>query len=140
MQTHELKPNKPGRKKAARIGRGGKRGTTAGRGTKGQKSRAGTKMRPAIRDYIQRLPKLRGYDFAILKDKPEPVTLNDLNKVEGDIVNLETLKKAGVVSKKSKTAKILNTGEVTKAFTVEQLAVSSAAKKKIEAAGGTIKA
>jgi len=60
MQLHELQPlHKNGCKK--RIGRGGKRGTTSGRGTKGQKSRAGHCIRPAERDFIQRLPKLRGF-------------------------------------------------------------------------------
>ncbi|OGY57237.1 MAG: hypothetical protein A3E61_01280 [Candidatus Colwellbacteria bacterium RIFCSPHIGHO2_12_FULL_43_12] len=60
MQLHDLKPfhlNKTGK----RVGRGGKRGTTSGHGTKGQKSRSGHKIRPAERDLIQRLPKLRGF-------------------------------------------------------------------------------
>jgi len=59
MQLHELQPehyNKDGK----RIARGGKRGKTSGRGQKGQKSRSGRKMRPAVRDFVQRLPKLRG--------------------------------------------------------------------------------
>jgi large subunit ribosomal protein L15 len=59
MQLHELQPihyNKDGK----RIARGGKRGHTSGRGQKGQKSRSGHRIRPAVRDMIQRLPKLRG--------------------------------------------------------------------------------
>ncbi len=60
MQLHELKPNYSN-KKGKRVGRGGKRGTTSGHGTKGQKSRAGHRIRPAERDLIQRLPKLRGF-------------------------------------------------------------------------------
>lgn len=59
MQLHTLKPLHSGRSKK-RIGRGGKRGTYSGRGQKGQKSRAGRKIRPAMRDLIQRIPKLRG--------------------------------------------------------------------------------
>jgi ribosomal protein L15 len=59
MQLHELKAeNRTSNKK--RIGRGGKRGTYSGKGMKGQKSRAGRKIRPSIRDLIQRTPKLRG--------------------------------------------------------------------------------
>lgn len=59
MQIHELKPeNKPKKKK--RIGRGGKRGTYCGRGLKGQKSRAGRRIRPAVRDFVLKTPKLRG--------------------------------------------------------------------------------
>jgi len=59
MQLHELKPTIQNKSKK-RIGRGGKRGTYSGRGMKGQKSRAGRKIRPAIRDLMQRTPKLRG--------------------------------------------------------------------------------
>ena len=58
MQVHELKPsNKP--KKRRRIGRGGKRGNYSGRGSKGQKSRAGAKMRPQLREIINKFPKKR---------------------------------------------------------------------------------
>lgn len=59
MQLHELQAIHEN-KEAQRIGRGGKRGTTSGRGQKGQKSRSGHRIRPAVRDMIQRLPKLRG--------------------------------------------------------------------------------
>lgn len=65
MQLHELQPNH-GYADRKRIGRGGKRGNTSGRGQKGQKSRAGRRIRPAERDLIQRLPKLRG-----VKNKPK---------------------------------------------------------------------
>lgn len=60
MQLHQLKPDHDLRAKK-RVGRGGKRGTTSGKGTKGQKSRSGHRIRPAERDLIQRLPKLRGF-------------------------------------------------------------------------------
>lgn len=60
MQLHELQP-KTKIKKQPKVGRGGKRGTYSGRGQKGQKSRAGHKIKPAINDLIGRLPKLRGY-------------------------------------------------------------------------------
>ena len=59
MQSHTLKRNHPN-KKTKQIGRGGTRGKTAGRGTKGQNARAGHKKRPEIRDFIKRIPKLRG--------------------------------------------------------------------------------
>jgi len=59
MQLHELQPNHYN-KDAKRIARGGKRGRTSGRGQKGQKSRSGRKIRPGIRDLVQRTPKLRG--------------------------------------------------------------------------------
>lgn len=59
MQLHTIKSKTP-RKKSRLIGRGGKRGKTAGRGTKGQNARAGRKKRPELRDFIKRFPKLRG--------------------------------------------------------------------------------
>jgi large subunit ribosomal protein L15 len=59
MQFHSLKRKTPN-KKSRQVGRGGTRGKTAGRGTKGQNARAGRKKRPEIRDMIKRLPKLRG--------------------------------------------------------------------------------
>ncbi len=59
MQLHEVKPIHKNESRK-RIGRGGKRGTYSGKGIKGQKSRAGRKIRPAVRDLIQRTPKLRG--------------------------------------------------------------------------------
>jgi len=59
MQWHTLKPRTK-RKKSVSVGRGGKRGKTSGRGTKGQNARAGRKKRPEIRDFIKRFPKLRG--------------------------------------------------------------------------------
>jgi large subunit ribosomal protein L15 len=65
MDLNNIRPLHAG-KDEKRVGRGGKRGTTAGRGTKGQKARSGHCIRPAERDLIQRLPKLRGY-----KNKPK---------------------------------------------------------------------
>ena len=59
MQLHELRPTEE-RKAKKRVGRGGKRGTYSGRGMKGQKARAGRRIRPAMRDLMQRTPKLRG--------------------------------------------------------------------------------
>ena len=62
MQLHQLQGRKPTDKKT-RVGRGGKRGTYSGRGVKGQRSRAGARIRPEIRDFIKKLPKMRGYAF-----------------------------------------------------------------------------
>ena len=66
MQFHNLK-NKTKRKYARQVGRGGTRGKTAGRGTKGQNARAGRKKRPEMRDIIKRIPKLRGRGRSSLK-------------------------------------------------------------------------
>jgi large subunit ribosomal protein L15 len=59
MQYHSLKRKTPN-KKSRQVGRGGTRGKTSGRGTKGQNARAGHKNRPELRDFIKRIPKLRG--------------------------------------------------------------------------------
>jgi large subunit ribosomal protein L15 len=59
MQLHQIKSSKKRPKK--RIGRGGKKGTYCGKGMKGQKSRAGAKIRPELRDFIKKIPKTRGY-------------------------------------------------------------------------------
>jgi large subunit ribosomal protein L15 len=66
MQFHALK-RKTANKKGKQVGRGGKRGKTAGRGTKGQNARAGRKKRPELRDFIKRVPKLRGRGKSPLK-------------------------------------------------------------------------
>ncbi len=128
MQLHQLKPRHRQYPKT-RVGRGGKRGTTSGRGQKGQKSRSGHRIRPAERDYIQRLPKLRGYKNRSDK-QARIINVQDLEKrVEGNTVDRATLPHVD---------KILGSGEVKKALTVKGFKVSESARKKIEAAGGTI--
>mgnify|MGYP001602890080 CR=1 FL=1 len=119
-------------KKAKRVARGGKRGTTAGRGTKGQKSRAGHRIRPAERDLLQRLPKLRGLGVhggnKSIRKKPLAMNVGELNKLSETLL---TRKNLGNV-------KILGEGELTKAITVEGLKVSKSARKKILKAGGKV--
>lgn len=111
-----------------RIGRGGKRGTSSGRGTKGQKSRSGHRIRPAERDLLIRLPKLRGYRNKSINVKPRVVGLSQLEAMKGNEFSLANLGKA----------KILGNGEITKAITVTGLPVSKSAKEKIEKAGGKV--
>ncbi len=150
MQLHQLKPTTKSRKRK-RVGRGGKRGTYSGRGMKGQKSRAGHKIRPAERDLIQRLPKLRGFKFKSLKLKPAVINLSDLEKkLKDNIINRQTLLEAGLIRKSDKKVKILGNGEIKKPFVIEGLkvypvgsrrlsfGVSKKAKIKIEAAGGQV--
>lgn len=143
MQRHELQPKTP-RKRKKLIGRGDK---TAGRGTKGQKARAGHKIRPEIRDFIKTLPKLRGRGVNInksIKLKPEAVSLTTISThfKDGDVVSPSSLSQKGLVSKvsgKLPTVKILATGEVTVKVTLINCLVSQPAKVKIESAGGKIK-
>ena len=92
MQLNQLKRVHKN-KDSKRVARGGKRGKTAGRGTKGQKARAGHRIRPELRDIIKKLPKHRGYNFKAFAVKPQPVNLALIEKsfAIGAAVTPETL-------------------------------------------------
>lgn len=142
MQIHQLKLIRK-QKKAKRVGRGGKRGTYSGRGIKGQKARAGAKIRPAWRDLIKQIPKKRGYKFKSIKEKPTIINLDLLNQKfkEGEIVSDKTLLEKKIISKikgRMPEVKILGEGELTKKLTFKSLGMSKSAKEKIEKAGGDI--
>jgi len=133
-------------KKPKLVGRGSKRGKTSGRGTKGQRARAGHKIRPMIRDMIKKLPKLRGRGkntnkaFAI---KPTPVNVAQIERVftVGASVTPSTLFASGLISRvggKIPAVKILASGEITKAVTIRECQITDAAKAKIQSAGGTV--
>jgi large subunit ribosomal protein L15 len=102
MQVHELSPFHKLKKKK-RIGRGGKRGTYSGRGLKGQKSRAGAKIKPMEREFILRIPKKRGLGFPRkIKNIPEvTLSLDDIVKHfnDNDVISPKTLMKKGIVDK-----------------------------------------
>ena len=138
MQLHNIQPKHQRQRKHVRVGRGGKRGTTSGHGTKGQKSRSGHRIRPAVRDLIQRTPKLRGYSNKPKSDKPAILNVSDLERLGLAIITLASLKQAGVISVRELRVKILGDGKLTKQVTVEDLITSKVAKKKIEAAGGSV--
>jgi len=143
MQIHELRPfHKPKRRK--RVGRGGKKGTYSGRGIKGQKSRACRKLKPIIRDMIKKYPKLRGYKFKSVKEKPEVINVDVLEKYfqKGKLVTPKVLLERGLISKikgRIPKIKILARGKITKSLTIENFLVSKKAKEKIEKAGGKVK-
>ena len=143
MQIHELKPKNKNKSKK-RVGRGGKKGTYSGHGMKGQKSRAGRKMVPIIREIIKRYPKLKGYRRFVLQDYTAVVNLNILeeNAKDGEIINSENLLSKGIVSKikgRVPDIKILGNGKITKKLIIENCKVSKSAKEAIEKAGGVIK-
>ncbi len=131
------------RKMSRRIGRGGKRGTTAGRGTKGQRAHAGRRIRPAEHDYIIRLPKRRGLKNPSLALKPYAVNLKELEGAFAahDRVTPERIFEACLAPKpKSHSVrrgiKILGGGTVSKPLVFSGVSVSQAAKEKIIKAGG----
>jgi large subunit ribosomal protein L15 len=146
MQIHEVKRNNP-YKNTVKIGRGGKRGKTSGRGHKGQNARAGTGGRPEIRDMIKKLPKLRGRGVNVNKafrQNAQAVSLTDLenNFSNGERVLPSSLFAKNLIKKeggKLPRVKILNSGEITKKLEIKNCEVSKTAKEAIEKAGGTIK-
>jgi large subunit ribosomal protein L15 len=113
---------------------------------KGQKSRAGGKFKPIIRELIKRYPKLRGYRQKLTHTPKIEVVVNleilEKKFESGQKVSPEILQKYGLVSKisgRTPKVKILGRGEITKALNFENCEVSKSAKEKIEKAGGTIK-
>ena len=143
MQIHQLRPKHKNKGKK-RVGRGGKKGTYSGKGIKGQKSRAGRKMVPIIRELIKRYPKLRGSRAFVLDNYSAVLNLKTLEKISKDkeIISPENLIKKGIIRMiKGKTpdVKLLGQGKLTKQLIVENCKVSKTAKEAIEKAGGTIK-
>ena len=141
LRYHHLKPSPGSSKSKLRKGRGesGKRGKTAGRGTKGTGAR---KTVPAYFEggqipLYRRIPKLRG-----LKNKPKMsyvvVNVSDLQakNLEGE-VNTDTLREKGLTRKKG-LVKILGNGEITNSVNLKIHSISALAKEKIEKAGGTV--
>ncbi len=138
MQFHTIKRKTPN-KKSRSVGRGGTRGKTSGRGTKGQNARAGRKKRPEIRDAIKRFPKLRGRGVSALKPLGKAVTTLNLTVIDklfssGDKVNVESLTKLGYRI----PVKILSTGEISKKLTFSGIPISKQAIEKINKAGGEV--
>ena len=140
MRLNPLSPSRTHSKKRVGRGIGSGTGKTCGRGHKGQKSRSGGHTVPGFEGgqmpLQKRLPKY-GFTSRIGRVSAE-VRLSELNLVEGEVVDLETLKQADVVGNNMKRAKIFLSGELTKAVTIKGLAVTKGAKAAIEAAGGKV--
>ncbi len=143
MLAHELKPPKGSKHARKRIGRGNAsgHGTSSGRGLKGQKSRAGHKPKLGFEGgqtrLIKRLPRRRGFTN-IFRKEYSAVNLRDLERFEaGTEVTPELLKQSRVVRSLRRPVKVLARGDLTKALTVKVHKFSTAAKEKIEAAGGS---
>jgi large subunit ribosomal protein L15 len=142
MRLNTLSPA-PGRiKEAKRVGRGigSGMGKTAGRGHKGQKSRSGGSVRPGFEGgqmpLQKRLPKY-GFTSRISRVTAE-IRLSELNKVEGDVVSVESLRSAGLINNNITRAKVFLSGELNKAVTVKGLRITKGALAAIEAAGGKV--
>jgi large subunit ribosomal protein L15 len=152
MQIHQLRKPKH-IKRHQRVGRGGSRGTFSGRGVKGQKSRAGARIRPSILDYIARIPKLRGqtrkskdskYGRSAKNQRPifsiNVGALNDVAK-DGDTITPAYIVRAKLLRRHKgllPRVKVLGEGTFQKKVTTEGMGVSASARKKIEEAGGEV--
>lgn len=145
MQLHDLTPAPGSTKNRKRIGRGNSsgHGTTAGRGQKGQGSRAGGTKGAGFEGgqtpLAMRLPKLPGFKNP---RRIEYIAVNvdrlDAKFNDGDVVDGAALKAAGITKSEFAPVKVLGNGELTKKLTVKVDKVSASAKAKIEAAGGSV--
>ena len=144
MRLNTIKPAPGSNSDAKRRGRG--RGTglgkTSGRGHKGQKARAGGYHKVGFEGgqmpLQRRLPK-RGFNAPFANRKAQ-VRLSELAKVEGDVVDLEALKKANVVANEATSAKVFLSGEIKKAITLKGIAATKGAAAAIAEAGGKVEA
>ena len=142
MQLNTIKPSTGAKQARRRVGRGigSGLGKTAGRGHKGQKSRAGGYHKVGFEGgqmpLQRRLPK-RGFKSHLLKYNAE-VTLGELEKLGAAEVNLVSLKQAGLVSEIAKVVKIIKSGELTKKVVLTGIGATAGAKAAIEAAGGSV--
>ncbi len=143
LSLHDLKPPKGSHRARIRVGRGpgSGLGKTSGRGQKGHKARTGGSTRPGFEGgqmpLIRRIPK-RGFTNPF-KLPAQVVNVRHLSTLgEGIEVTPETLFGAGLVRRPDHPIKLLGMGEVGRKFVVKGVAVSAAARVKIEQAGGTI--
>jgi large subunit ribosomal protein L15 len=148
---HSLKPAKGARKNRKRIGRGEGSGTgkTAGRGHKGAGARSGSKRRVRFEGgqnpIHMRMRKLRGptmkksMPFEKFRTRTQPVNLRDLDARfdDGAEVTPDSLREAGLATRRDVPVKVLGEGDLSKALTVHAHGFSKSAREKIEAAGGT---
>ncbi len=142
MMLNNIKPAEGSKKNRRRVGRGigSGLGKTAGRGHKGQKSRAGGFHKVGFEGgqtaLYRRLPKI-GFN-SLNPNATEEVRLSTIDKANIVEVNILTLKQLGIISAKAKNAKIINTGEINRAITVSGILITKAAALAVQSAGGVI--
>ncbi|MBV2122166.1 MAG: 50S ribosomal protein L15 [Candidatus Thiodiazotropha sp. 'RUGA'] len=142
MKLNTLQPAAGSKTTRKRVGRGigSGLGKTCGRGHKGQKSRSGGFHKVGFEGgqmpLQRRLPKI-GFTSRVSMVSAQ-VRLGELAKVEGDVVDLDALKKANLITRDMKRAKIFLSGEIDRAVTVKGIALTKGAKAAVEAAGGKV--
>ena len=144
VRQNNIAPAPGSRRASRRVGRGdgSGKGTYSGRGCKGQKSRAGYKMRPGFEGgqlpLIKRLPRKRGFTN-IFRTEYSTVKVGRLNAFDaGSEVTPEKLVEAGIVKSLKNPIKILADGDIDRSLTVRANKFTASARAKIEAAGGTV--
>ena len=142
MRFNELSPAEGSRKRRTRAGRGASagRGKTCGRGHKGQNSRSGGGVRLGFEGGqlpLQKRVPTYGFHSRISRVTAE-IRLSELKQVEGETVDMNALKQAGLIHKNIKRARIIASGEVERAFQVSGVHVTKSAQAAITAAGGSI--
>ncbi len=144
LRLNTMKPAAGSKTSSKRVGRGPGSGfgKTAGRGTKGQKSRSGGYHKVGFEGgqmpLQRRLPK-RGFRSRVNIHSAE-IRLHELGKVEGDVVDLKALQKAGVIGLHVDRAKAILSGEINRAVTLRGIGATKGAREAIEKAGGKVEA
>ncbi len=142
MLLNSLKPAPGAKRPRLRVGRGASagQGKTCGRGTKGQRARKGGYHKVGFEGgqmpIQRRMPKV-GFRSKLARTRAE-VMLSELSKVEGPVVDLEALKKVGVIPVFAEKAKVVLSGEIKRAVTLKGIAATKGARAAIEAAGGKL--
>lgn len=147
MQAHQVRATIR-RKAARRRGRGGKRGSYSGRGIKGQKARAGRRIRPQLRDVLKKLPKRRGHGKGRAKSLGAPKRIEIVNVEELEknfeanaVISPKILVERGLVRKVSEKipkVKILGRGTLSKPLEIQNCALSKSVREMVIKAGGRV--
>ena len=144
MKLNTIKPGEGSKRPRLRVGRGASagQGKTCGRGVKGQRARKGGYHKVGFEGgqmpIQRRMPKV-GFRSKIARSRAE-VMLSELGKIKGDVVDLEALKKAGVIPVFAEKAKVVLSGKIERAVTLKGVTATKGAQAAIEAAGGKLEA
>lgn len=141
ISLNNLRPALGAKQTKRRVGRGlGSRGTTAGRGQKGQSARSGVGglKRLGMRSLMLATPKLRGFKSLAIEVQSVNITSVAAKYIAGEFVTPVTLLRKGLISDKTRPVKILGTGDITIPVTVKKCTISASAAEKIIRAGGKV--
>ena len=142
MRLNTINPSPGSRKNSKRVGRGigSGFGKTAGRGHKGLKSRSGGKVKAGFEGgqmpLQKRLPKF-GFSSRIGRLTAQ-IRLGELNRIQEDVIDLEVLRSAGLVSKNTERIRVVLSGEITKSIITKGLVLTAGARRAVEEAGGKV--